>query len=42
MKVALRFEKSFWEDKLGYMITDGLADSCWSPSIYKQGGSDLL
>jgi monoamine oxidase len=42
MKVALRFEKPFWEEKLGYMITDGLVSSCWSPSNYKQGSTDFI
>jgi monoamine oxidase len=42
MKVALRFEKPFWEEKLGYMITDGLVSSCWSPSNYKQGSKDFI
>lgn len=42
LKVALRFKKPFWEKKLGYMITDGLASSCWIPSSYKQGSNDFI
>lgn len=42
MKVALRFEKPFWEKKLGYMITDGLVSSCWVPSSYKEGSNDFI
>jgi monoamine oxidase len=42
MKVALRFEKPFWEDEMAYMITDGLVSSCWIPSSYKQGSNDFI
>lgn len=42
MKVALRFKKPFWENKLAYLITDGLASSCWVPSSYKTGSQDFI
>ena len=42
MKVALRFQNQFWEDKLAYLITEGLSSSCWIPSRYKKDSDDYI
>ena len=38
MKVPLRFSSAWWETEgvaLGWLVTEGLAGSCWIPSAYK-------
>lgn len=38
MKVPLRFKSAWWETEgvpLGWLVTEGLAGSCWIPSAYK-------
>ncbi|MBS38457.1 MAG: amine oxidase [Thiotrichales bacterium] len=42
MKVALRFREQFWASKMAYLVTEGLACSCWIPSAYKKGTDDKL
>lgn len=42
MKVALRFKEQFWDDKMAYLITEGLSSSCWVPSSYKTGTDDRI
>lgn len=42
MKVALRFDRAFWEARMAYLITDGLVSSAWAPSHYKAGADDHI
>ncbi|MBM4393448.1 MAG: FAD-dependent oxidoreductase [Deltaproteobacteria bacterium] len=40
MKVPLRFDSAWWEidgESLGWLVTEGLAGGCWTPSDYKTG-----
>jgi len=42
MKVALRFTAPFWEERMSYLITEGLSSSCWVPTNYKTGSKDHI
>lgn len=42
MKVALRFREPFWQENLGYMVSDGISGSFWSPSSYKSDSPDHI
>ncbi|MEM7206646.1 MAG: FAD-dependent oxidoreductase [Pseudomonadota bacterium] len=42
MKVALRFSKQLWKDKLAYFTLDGLTAEGWVPSSYKEGDDHIL
>lgn len=46
MKVALRFATPWWKTRgnnnLGWLVTEGLAGACWSPSDYKVGSPDAI
>ena len=46
MKVALRFSQPWWEtrgnNRLSWLVTEGLAGACWVPSDYKVGSPDNI
>ena len=45
MKVPLRFSSPWWEtqdDKLGWLVTEGLAGACWVPTDYKVDSTDHI
>ncbi|MFT5260396.1 MAG: monoamine oxidase [Gammaproteobacteria bacterium] len=42
LKVALRFSKQFWEDKMAFLTTEGFASSCWVPTNYKADCEDHI
>ena len=42
MKVALRFAGQFWDSKMAYLVTEGLASTCWVPSAYKHDSEDHI
>ena len=45
MKVPMRFRSPWWEtqrEKLGWLVTEGVAGACWPPSNYKSGASSHI
>lgn len=46
MKVAMRFSNPWWEtrgnNRLAWLVTEGVAGACWVPSDYKVGSSDAI
>ena len=42
MKVPMRFSEAWWEtegEALAWLVTEGLASTCWVPSDYKEGST---
>ncbi len=42
MKVALRFKEKFWDSKMTYFISEGLASNGWVPTSYKKESPDNI